>query len=185
MPICSDCNGLKLSKPPFSRGETEPLEDWFHPYLRGVKHYSVTFERTRGGRIPKLYSADPKDQRRLENLEKLVGYQARWRKKIEQKFRVFLIHFSANVSEIINEQTDEENLTEEKLRDILVQELRKEAERSERECGLVAHSVLISAFLRKASEKEPFLFGEVWQKVLELDVVQQRLKGSQTQESVK
>lgn len=81
VPICKTCNGRnrKGEKAPLDVDANDPMENWFHPYWRcAAGCYSIEFVTKDQGLWPVLRSANPLNQLRLDNLDKLVDLGQRW-----------------------------------------------------------------------------------------------------------
>ncbi len=97
MPICHECNkpGRKHAKPPLSLGQPRPFDDWFHPYERpAVGTYSIIIEN---GKEVKLRNHDDQLQRRIDNLDKLIGLCDRWSEKYQQQIDDYLSQLKGKV----------------------------------------------------------------------------------------
>ncbi|SDU40866.1 hypothetical protein [Desulfobacula phenolica] len=84
VPICKTCNSRarKGEKAPLDFAQVEQFLNWYHPYYRSAKGYTVRFEN-RGQKIfPFLDSDDPTEKTRLQNFNELIGLEDRWRKKL-------------------------------------------------------------------------------------------------------
>ncbi len=83
--ICSECNSSsnKGEKLALDKSETEPFNNWFHPFLRpAAGHFEIIIERG----IITLISNDPVIQTRLNKLDGLINLSERWGKEYRTQF---------------------------------------------------------------------------------------------------
>ncbi len=80
--ICGACNGVtnKGKKLTFDDGQSNPFEDWFHPYFRPVEDLKI---RIVSGK-PNLTSDHAPIQSRLHKLDWLINLSQRW----EREYRI-------------------------------------------------------------------------------------------------
>jgi hypothetical protein len=170
VPICSKCNGKKLEKIPLDSGAANPTANWFHPYLQPAgDNITVIFERNGKRHIPKLHSEDTQIQIRLDNLDILVEYRQGWREQLELKLRLFIRQFNPFIEEQLRNENLALPLAEEQLREVVVRFLHRQAESEKAGIGIDGYAILKYHYLKLAADQEPFLFDEIWRRILELD----------------
>ena len=88
--------------------EADQLANWHHPYYRTAKNYCVQFEQ-RGNEIyPFLESVEVVEKNRLQNLNKLIGLEERWKTRlghivrttIKQLRKANFVHLETKLVEI-------------------------------------------------------------------------------------
>jgi hypothetical protein len=87
VPICKTCNSRarKGEKAPLDEGMADPMCNWFHPYYRTAEgRFSVDFKEKGNKIFPVLKTMNLTDQKRLDNLDNLVGLSSRWRRNLIQ-----------------------------------------------------------------------------------------------------
>ena len=88
VPACTDCNSIQIKgrKIPLSQPPANAATDWFHPYHRSADGaFNLGFLPPRANDEPRcvtLTNADAAAQRRLDNLEKLLGIAAHWSERL-------------------------------------------------------------------------------------------------------
>jgi len=155
IPVCSTCNSRsnKGEKIPLDLDATDPTHDWFHPFLRSAcDNFDIRFERVGQETQPTLRSCDVQTQRRLDNLNELVGIQARWRRALSRKIRAtqrrLHSHFRRRHMPISEPSVCEK--------------LNEWAEGAPCDIGLEPFAILGNSYLNGAARQDPALFTELW-----------------------
>jgi len=103
VPACTDCNSIQIKgrKVPLSQPPANAAADWFHPYHRCADGaFTVGFLPPRANDEPRsvtLTNADAAAQRRLDNLEELLGIATLWRGRLPHEFNVLVKDLRAHL----------------------------------------------------------------------------------------
>lgn len=156
VPICKTCNGRarKGETAPLDEKAADPMLNWFHPYFRSAEGlFSVDFKEEENKIYPVLKGSNPVDQRRLDNLNDLVGLSSRWRSKLDQLVR-------ATAKKFRNAKLEE-----------LQAKLVEDADNMAFEMKHIPGAILREAFSRKVAEGYQPLLDELRVEIGNLDPV--------------
>ncbi len=156
VPICRTCNGRarKGEKPPLDKNAADPMLNWFHPYFRSAEGlFCVDFKEEENKIYPVLKGSNQNDQKRLDNLNDLVGLSSQWRRKLNQLVQSTAI----------------------KYRDAKLEELQakllEDADNMVFEMKHISGAILREAFSRKVAEGYKPLLDELRVEIGNLDPV--------------
>lgn len=162
VPVCDSCNSTtnKGTKVPLDLHASDPMADWFHPYLRSVGDcYSVEFVTDAAGRTEAvLRGSDAQAQRRLDNWRELVGLRGQWQHGLRRKTRAAQTKLRGYKRLNTGRQPTEEDIC---------QKLREWAENTADLIGIEPFAILEHHYYRAAAAQEPALFDELWVYVTE------------------
>ncbi len=153
VPICQTCNNFrrKGDKVPLDPGDTDPTAGWFHPYLRpAAGQFCVRFLRTDDGLVVDICGVDQITQRRVDNLDALIGLRERWSVELQSRVKATVLHIGKHLRRSQRTQLSEEELCT---------KLAEWADSAEP--GLLAFSLLGKAYLAAAATKHADLFDEL------------------------
>lgn len=93
VPACTDCNSVQFkgAKAPLAPGTLNEVADWFHPYHRTADgQFRIEFLPPRANDQPRqlrLVSDDASTQRRLDNLDSLLGVADFWADRLKHRMK--------------------------------------------------------------------------------------------------
>jgi hypothetical protein len=93
VPACTDCNSIQVkgAQVPLELGALNEAVDWFHPYQRTADgQFRVEFLPPRASNQPRqlrLVGDDSTTQRRLDNLDRLLGVAALWEGRLKHQMK--------------------------------------------------------------------------------------------------
>lgn len=93
VPACTDCNSVQVkgAKSPLAPGTLNEAAEWFHPYHRTADgQFRIEFLPPRANDQPRqlrLVSDDASTQRRLDNLDGLLGIADFWADRLKHRMK--------------------------------------------------------------------------------------------------
>lgn len=102
LPICTDCNGIKLAKDLIDDQAIEPLLNFFHPYSRPASpEIKVTIESKKTGELRvRIRDNAGASTRSVKSLNRVLNLEERWSGRIKEPERVLIESLKAHMRKI-------------------------------------------------------------------------------------
>ncbi|MCZ6679176.1 MAG: HNH endonuclease signature motif containing protein [Candidatus Poribacteria bacterium] len=165
VPICSNCNSrsYKGEKSPLTPKPDPPTVDWFHPYLRSAHDdtFEVQFERHNGRHVPVLFNSHSQIQKRIDNLNKLIKLEERWRQALSGIVKATI----GDIRRVFRRRR--KILGKEEL----CEQLQEWADSASEGFRLIPHAIVKRYYLQSAADGQPHTFDELWISATDTDTL--------------